>query len=635
MLPDTSPATQAARRRHVFELIRGPAAALFGEDGRFLHERHHDPRTFFWVSMAFLEGDTPAERERGVGMVRQGLDTFSGHFWNSAASILLAKFSDRLPEDLRDALVERLRAGISADFGQRFRGYNDNYPAMAALALLVGGPLAGTDEGLWEGRACLESGAALLRRRGMLSEFVSPTYTPITLSCLAMVAEHSPDAACRDLARRIEERVWFEVAARFHPGTGYVVGPYSRAYIADLTNHVHNLYAALYAVFGDALPLHDGNTFFPDFPEDAAFHSPGPENVYGHCCWHMVPDYHIPEAAVRLAWEKPLPMTVRADAEQACFRRGAWMPRSVSRTPLMEVAAGPIQTTAYLADDYGFGFSDKTFLDGSQMAGWHLQFNWRTPRQTFRDIGTLFPRFRINSPDPHHRRHFPDQGRLVCHGHEGLSLALYSGLVSWGLADDNPEPETVETDRIRTSVVLPLFGDGHDLEVWLGDRPATLWEDALATAVPVHLRLGRIAVTLYPLARTDYGRRAVIRIERVGAFALVSLFNYEGDLRAFNDVEIAECLNGFGASIGNLDTSGDFADWRASRDGALVTDDFDASDGVRTATLSLAGASIGLRCSPVSSGIQWRTTNGRAVAEPKLDIPGVDPAVIPFYPEPV
>jgi hypothetical protein len=145
--------------------------------------------------------------------------------------------------------------------------------------------------------------------------------------------------------------------------------------------------------------------------------------------------------------------------------------------------------------------------------------------------------------------------------------------------------------------------------------------------------LGRIGVTLYPLAATNYGREAVIRVERVGAFALVSLFNYEGEQRAFDDVAVAECLNGFAASIGNLDTFGSFESWRASRAGALVTDEFDASDGVRTATLSLDGTSIGLRCSPVSSGIQWRTTNGQPAAEPKLELPGVNPAAIPFYPQ--
>ncbi len=337
-----------------------------------------------WLPLAFLAGEAVHVR-RANALLRVAAPLGGGHFWSSAVTSVLARFRDRLDADVREALTARLHGMVAEESRQRFRGYNDNFPAMATLAAVVGGPLVGNPEGVEGGRESLRGLRALLARRGMLSEHGSPTYTPITLPCLAEIAELAPDEESRELAQWAEGRVWMDLLSRYHRATSFIAGPHSRACTADLCAHLHNAHTVLHQVLGDAVFVNPLTALDPPLAGQV-LHGTGLDFMWSHVAWQSTPTCQVPDEAPALALTPPRRRTIRASAEQAAFPRGFWQQPAHPRTPLAEFAAGEMHTHTHLREDFAVGTSDRPFLDGYQHAAFHVVYRRRTPAKSLRRL---------------------------------------------------------------------------------------------------------------------------------------------------------------------------------------------------------------------------------------------------------
>jgi hypothetical protein len=141
------PVFQAAQRAKVQNALRAHCLDLYDAHGQSTGPREREWRGRLWLSLAFLGGEDAPIR-RANALLRVAAPMGGGHFWSSAVSSVLSRFADKLEADVRDALTVRLQGMIAEESRQRFRGYNDNFPAMAALAALVGGPLV-----IWPSRS--------------------------------------------------------------------------------------------------------------------------------------------------------------------------------------------------------------------------------------------------------------------------------------------------------------------------------------------------------------------------------------------------------------------------------------------------------------------------------------------------
>ena len=137
----------------------------------------------------------------------------------------------------------------------QFHGYNDNMPSKATLGLILGGEYfddqAAVEHGLWNLRQLRD----LLSRRGTLSEYSSPTYSALSLAHLAEIEALAGSEDARELARQCVERIWAEFLGRFHPPTGILSGPYSRAYSTDSIGHVTCAGTVFWLAFGNTAIL--------------------------------------------------------------------------------------------------------------------------------------------------------------------------------------------------------------------------------------------------------------------------------------------------------------------------------------------------------------------------------------------
>jgi hypothetical protein len=137
----------------------------------------------------------------------------------SFAAQLLAKQKDKVTPDNRQSLVALLKEALARQAPIHFRGYNDNYPAMENVAAVLGGEELDDPQARQRSLEGMRGLLELLERRGLLSEYTSCTYTPVTQLCYADIAEYSQNPEARQLAQEIEDRIWLDIAAHFHAPT--------------------------------------------------------------------------------------------------------------------------------------------------------------------------------------------------------------------------------------------------------------------------------------------------------------------------------------------------------------------------------------------------------------------------------
>lgn len=607
---------QAARRDRLMALHREHCEEWFSPDGLFTATAAADPRWYLWCAMSMLGGE-PRHVAKANAVLRQGTPLGGGHFWTSAAASILARWQDQLEPDVRQAMIRRLRELLPGERPQRFRGYNDNFPAMSTVALLVGAPLAGEDSLIADGMKCLDSLRKLLGRRGLLSEYTSPTYTPITLTCLAEVAELSPSAEARELALWCEQRVWLDLCSHFHPGTSALAGPHSRAYMVDLCAHLHNAHMVLHLVFGDVVFVNPANALFPYQPGQVTHN--GDWHIRGHLPWHLVPTYHVSEPAARLVLERRHPLTVQATSEQAAMQRNVWEHVRHPQTPLAEIPASSMSLTSYLTDDYALGVSERPFLDGYQMSVFHLVYRRRRPARRLGEVAALFPRYLTTLTDPHRHRQLYDQGRANAVAHEGTAMVAYKARCGWG-SHPQPGDVTVEpTTSLRLSLLLTCFESGPE-EAWLGDQRLEDWRGQSVEPVSVFWRDGPMLIAVHPLNLYDHGRTHAVALRQVNGYHLIDLFNYQGPPRTFAAHDLLTTHNGFVIEVATVDQWSSLADFRRHHARPRIHDTYHPGDCIRKLSYQREGLSLGMALSPVSEGIQYRTINDQLAPLHKLRI---------------
>jgi len=207
--------------------------------------------------ISLLSTDDPANHRLANQILRR-LEGDANAFLPIRCGDLLVRFPARLDDDVADHLkaicrehvvrvIERRMGGSSIDnfscmqsfflaaMGQELDGYTfDHKFAMPAMGY--------TRQRLLEaGQNAFQSLAYRSQREGLIDEFNSPTYVPITLMSLAKAAGLIKDEVTRRAALETEQVVWRQVLGMYHPVLDVSCGPFSRGYRPDLLGQVSNL----------------------------------------------------------------------------------------------------------------------------------------------------------------------------------------------------------------------------------------------------------------------------------------------------------------------------------------------------------------------------------------------------------
>jgi len=640
--PEPTPSPVRTRSDLFLSAAAEAGAAWFSPDGAWTAPFFPlSARGRFWLSFAFYRSGRP---ELADTIIRKS-DTDNSReqrrpssfniFHTNIAAGLLASHHDAMAADVRWMLEALVREGFATLAGNRqpdyqFHGYNDNMPAKASMGLILGGERLGNADAVEHGLWNLRHFAAQLTRRGINSEFNSPTYTPLTIHAMAEIARHARNPEARELARAIEARLWIDLASRFHPATGLVAGPYSRAYTVDLAGHFSCLASLLWFVIGDRARPSPMGLFDPDRSEAGArskmvLHHRGnvPFNV-AQMGWFAAGEYHLPPEA------------------RSLFSTGKAIPASSVATAEMgdagdDFPARPVRVETWMDGEFAVGTSSSPFLGGDQAAPWFVTYAKAAQARSIRDTGTVFWKFLAGDAVPGRiaREHseYENKGEEDNVPSHGGAVTMQAEATALLLSHPSPRGEdapdssgnTPALSRLSEAVVFSSHFGGAD-EIMVAGESRGRWSGACGNGVWIGCRRGNFLTAIRPLAYTRGWGRPAITLEQSGHYELLRTTFYHGEPRSFSRDELRWIFGGFVAEHGSLEAYGSLADFMREVERGRFTDYFWTTRRVRYERPQgkiLPPLTMDISWSPGSTQPRHALINDRLIGWPRTAISGI------------
>lgn len=512
---------KAGRATSLFEASKAYAESVFDRDVNLCYTRMnwktHMVRDSLLYALALLEGEEQEEIERALGITdavlsTQNLDSASPHFgsykWNweddhtgvlNAAEFIApplihicVTYAAKVPGELRERVLESIG---KAQIAIKNRALHLNYTNIALLSifsLIASGEILNDEELLARGYHRLNEWITQTNTQGAPTEFNSPTYAAVDLFALAWMQRFVQAQEVRLKARIMEERIWMQLAAHYHPPTRQLGGPWSRGYQNDVAGTTGLVKMILYKELGEIR--------FADLADLRRF------DMDHNALWGILAallEFHLPEY-------------IRCVFEQKTF---PYLTRETTDVVANEVHPGDI--TTYQTAAFSLGSAGYNYHSIEQANNLLLHFQGREhPRVLYARLhlndglyGTsvhgLLGSSKTNDNDQGAFRSVQDKGRV---------LGLY-GLRGPALATG-----------IRVDLVVPDF-DGS-AAIWVGEERIEELPFTTGTDRTVFLREAETAVAIRPLAALCPWPGISTRIEVVNGYLCLSFVYYRGPERA-------------------------------------------------------------------------------------------------------
>jgi hypothetical protein len=638
------------------QYLQASAAAAhswYDADGHWISaSRPPDTRERLWISSALYAN---GEHQFADTLIRRGDTTRYGDhcfdiFDNNIAITLLLDHREDMAPDVRQQLEGLVRDGFAFKPGNRapdfqFHGYNDNMPAAATMGLILGGELLGQADAVAHGVWNLQRLRALLTRRGVVSEFNSPTYSSLSLHALGMIAEYAREEEVRTLARSIEARLWLDLAARFHPETGILAGPYSRAYTIDTIGHLSCVGSILWFLLGERIPLSPMALFTPSTELVLHTRNNYPFNIAQMCCF-ATGVYHLPDEAVGLFAGKHYPFRAVASSEQ-----GDWG---------IDFPGRPCRVDTVLHADYTLGTSSTILCGGEHTLNYFVTYRRRDTVKSFRDVGTVLQKMVVNDDVPGmigYGERTSATGEVIRYANAGEDEMLVSksnatamqtettalllshphlglgGIPDEGFLGGGQPPR--EMTRLSEMVIFPSHFGGAD-EILVGGKPREDWSGEVQRGEWIACRRGRLLIAIRPLAYSCTLGPVRITLERHNNYEVIRTTFYQGEPRIFTRRELGQTFGGFIAEHAGMDEYPNLAAFADEFSQAAITDYYWATRCaryLRPAGVTRPALDMEVSWSPGSVVPRFATIDGQPVEMPIVQIDGIDATQLPFLSE--
>ncbi len=639
---------QADIRKKIFDLNVEYSLDKFDEQGNWVGEvQFHGvdilpgigfpEREKLWYCVSYFSSRNRKAIKRANNIIRTIKkhgnieDSFDIH----ASIIILKKFRALLENDC----IKILEQSILTEFEKyknpsvAFTGINDNFPSMDTFIALIGGRMFGRDDVYKRGLQLLGQLKALLGRRGVLSEYNSPTYTSIPIQCMADLANYTDDENVKKDALMCEERIWADLLSHYHPNMYQLAGPYSRSYTVDCVCHTHKARYVLYMIFGELLVVNPMNTLFstPTGEKGEVIHN-GIDLMRSECGWMANTQYHCPVYLAEAALNKSYPYIMKATTECRARNEITFMPEYV-----YPGGSGRIYT--YMTENYALGTSSRDFSTGVQTNSFQILYRRHIPVKKQSDEASVYCKYIINEKDPNTKNtyaggmvtkpcHFLDQGRKIGIQEKNTAVMIYKPKL-WGIEN---------TSSLKLSLMFPAHY-GVVEKIMLGETELKVSnEDGLLgesiEPVPVIIKDGPVYMGFKPIGLTDYGRKAAVKVEKVGNFLMVSFYNYEGTPRDFDKRELLMTANGFAVEVRDQNEIASFNEFKNLMDCIKCEDynlKFDVFPTERYVKVKTSKSYFECSFCPVTEDVKYITIDGNIPESPVFSAPNIDTKKLPFY----
>ncbi|MFA9476984.1 hypothetical protein ACERK3_01630 [Phycisphaerales bacterium AB-hyl4] len=151
-------------------------------------------------------------------------------FCGARLAVVLADHADRLPGNVMEATRTALGHAAWSIFRRNVQPSYTNIAVMGGVVAAAAGELLDEPSLVSYGRRRLQQVVAHAEHHGGFAEYNSPTYTMVVLAEVERCLQLVQDAATRDAAETLRQRVWSTIAEHYHPVTGQWAGPHARTY---------------------------------------------------------------------------------------------------------------------------------------------------------------------------------------------------------------------------------------------------------------------------------------------------------------------------------------------------------------------------------------------------------------------
>lgn len=575
-------------------------------------------------------------------------------FHTNIACSLLVKHRKQMARDVVEKLESIVREGFMFLPGNRqpdyqFHGYNDNMPAEATAGLILGGEMLCDNEAVEHGLWNLRVLRNMLYRRGINSEYNSPTYTPLTIHAMREIAHHARNSEARELALKIEHRLWLDLAARFHPEIGIISGPYSRAYNCDTIAQLSSISSLLWFVLGDIARPSLLEIFDPHHAFTLHHKGDYPHNIANRCPVASDP-YHVPAEALRMFQSKTYPFRAIAMAEDGDAG--------------LDAPAGPVRLESYLQKDYTVGTSSTHFLGSEQSMTYFATYKKKKEVRSYRDIGTIFHKFTVNDEIPgavvtatdSQGRAYSNSGEqdnldskcnmLTLQSDSTVMLHTQPALVLGGIDltqlaivlprhAETAQPRPIR--RLNEMLIFPAHFSGAD-EVRIGHRALATWSGEAKHGEWIGARIGQLLIAVRPMAYTETLGTPVITLEKINHYEVIRTTFYNGPERTFTRGELKLVFGGYVIEHASTDEHPSLAAFMDGLAESRFTDFHLTTRRMRyrrPAAPQRPALEMELSSSVSSSLVRHALINGRCVPQDtRVQIDGLEDKDIPILNEP-
>lgn len=575
---------QRKRRELWFQATRDIIHKVLNPDGTPRIPQFDSPhRETLWAAAALYTGsqehidminraiarwhDVPALQAKGLQEnQRETHGAEFGIFQTNTMIHLYHRFHDLLTPEAEKIMHSHVEKGPLTFRGSgqpdtKFHGANDNMPMMATQGMIFSGEILGNKDAVKQGLWYLNQLRLLLSRNAWVSEWNSSTYSMVTLSHVAQLANYSQTAEVREIALEIEHRLWAELLLHYHPPTFMQAGPQSRAYECDETGHTHSLQLLFWVVFGSELSGRDPiRSFFqPDGRE--VIHFEGcPYQSIAEFVHFLDGDFHLPTELAGLFTKRQYPARLRGRAEAM----GNY-----------DLTGNVYHTETYMEEEFSLGTSNVPMGGGEQTLSFYATYKRKSKAIDFRDGGTVYFKYNTHKVDYGAMTRSADgafEGEKFIHN-QGWARAMQKDNVGLLLITPNLRNSPIETDTLRLDLVLPahygritrsIIGDGTARDGAAGES---------AEVVPVSIEAGEVYINIIPLIPTSLPRKAAVRFSSYGdRYEALELINYEGPSRTFSRHELSQVLNGCVLTIDARSKYASLEEFHRLKSKALITD---------------------------------------------------------------
>lgn len=537
---------------------------------------------------------------------------------------------DKLSNKAKKSIAEYLKKIKTNYTGDEmdFVGVNDNFPFMSTYTAVAMYKILGDEDMLGEAKRRFNQMEMLLKRRGVISEYMSG-YTTFQLFIVAALEKIAPDNRCRDIALKVQTRIWMDFFAHYNENLGTFCGPYSRRYLE--VNETEEQQRYINRLFDVPVKLEGWDDDMPSF--------------------YLLEEFTCSDDVMTLLNGKSYPFEFKACAE--CSASTDSTPECEARRleedeETYEYPAGEEKLYTYMTEEYAVGTATKEWHSGIQTSSFMVSYKScvGVPRVES-DIRTIDCRYLINDEQVADQRFF-EQGRKMAFGNKNRALVLYKpkiAIIPPKRFFDEGDSLTAHYRRqeitgnlnctsAKLVILIPIKGKQPD-KILVNNKSVENCTALFDKPYPIYIKDGNVYLAFHPLTVTDKGRNAAMTIGKRKSYLEIALYNYEGEARNFARRDFLHIQNGFGFAISSKSECGNFERFTEAENKTIITDRLITTTHsrqtyVRHVDMETANMKLSCEISPASEGIKYFTCNDYPIEIPKLYISGFDMKKLPY-----